>query len=221
MTDFLFNSEFRQQLQESAHHYGEVAFLESVLRPGMTTIEGGANRGVTAIAMAMAVGSQGHVHAFEPVPEFFATLEENISRNNIGNTSVYNLALSNQAGSISFYKHGTGSGVTFTDDGEAIEVEAITIPEFLAVQNIPSLDFINLDCEGSELLVLQSAQDVLTEQAPPIFCEVHRGYLEALGQSVAELAKYLAGLGYDVKPIQVEDLKSPSDFDHCSHIYAA
>lgn len=100
-------------------------------------------------------------------------------------------------------------------------MDAITIPEFLAVHSIPKLDFINLDCEGSELLVFQNAQAVLLEQTPLIFCEVHRGYLKALDQSVEDLVMLLTGLGYGVKPIQAEDLKTPSDFGRCSHVYAS
>ena len=221
MTEFVFNAAFRCQLQEDTHHYGEVTFLESVLRPGMTVIDGGANCGVTTIAIARAVGNKGHVYAFEPVPEYFVSLHRNISRNSIGNTSVYNLGLSNKTGPIPFYKHGEGSGCTPADNSEEIQVNVITIPEFLTVHSIPKLNFINLDCEGSELLVFRSAQAVLLEQAPLIFCEVHRDYLKVLNQSVEDLAKFLTDLGYGVKPIQVEDLTTPSDFGRCSHIYAS
>jgi len=70
MNEFTFNKAFRRELRESAHHYGEVAFLESVLQTGMVVIEGGANRGVTAVAIAKSVGANGHVHAFEPVSEY-------------------------------------------------------------------------------------------------------------------------------------------------------
>ena len=81
MNEFTFNKAFRRELRESPHHYGEVAFLESVLQPGMTVIEGGANRGVTAVAIAKCVGANGDVHAFEPVSEYFEMLQANIKRN--------------------------------------------------------------------------------------------------------------------------------------------
>jgi len=108
MTEFTFNAAFRRKLRENAHHYGEVAFLESVLRPGMTVIEGGANRGVTAIAIAKAVGKKGCIHAFEPVSEYFKALQNNVLRNRTRNMNIYNMALSNKNGSIRFYKHGEG-----------------------------------------------------------------------------------------------------------------
>jgi FkbM family methyltransferase len=221
MSEFVFDAAFRRELQGDKHHYGEVTFLESVLRPGMTVIEGGANRGVTAVAIAGAVGSTGHVYAFEPVPEYFSSLRKNISGNGVGNISAYNLALSDRTGRIRFYKHGEGSGVTPANDAEETQVDATTIPAFLAAHGSPHLDFINLDCEGSELLVFRSARAVLKEQAPSIFCEVHRDYLKALDQSVEDVAGFLTGLGYRVEPIQVEDLDTPSDFSRCSHLYAS
>jgi len=220
MNEFLFNEAFRRELQESAHRYGEVVFLESVLDPGMVVIEAGANRGVTALAIAKAVGKTGHVHAFEPVPEYFEVLEENIARNDIANISPYNLALSDQTGSLSFYKHGEGSGVTPAEDAETIRVEAITLPDFLSAYRVPRADFINLDCEGSELRVLRRAHARLKDHGPPIFCELHRQYLQALGHSVNDIVSFLSEIGYSVTPIQVEDLSSPSDFDRCSHLYA-
>ncbi len=220
MNEFVFNKAFRRELQENAHHYGEVTFLESVLRPGMVVVEGGANCGVTAVAIAKAVGNTGHVHAFEPVPEYFDVLETNIARNGIANISTYNLALSDRTGPLMFYKHGEGSGITSAQDAEEIQVQAITLPQFLSAYNIPRVDFMNLDCEGSELLIFRNAQIVLQEQRPPIFCEIHRQYMEALGQSVDDAVNFLSELGYDIRPIQVEDLSASSDFERCSHIYA-
>jgi len=220
MNEFTFNEAFRRELRESPHHYGEVAFLESVLKPGMTVIEGGANRGVTAVAIAKCVGANGDVHAFEPVSEYFEMLQANIKRNKMPNITAYNLAISDTTGPLRFYKHGEGSGVTPAEDAEEIQVEGITIADFLSSHHIRKVDFINLDCEGSELLIFRNAAAWLKKEAPPIFCEVHRQYMEALGHSVNEAVTFLSRLGYGVRPIQVEDLDTPSDFERCSHIYA-
>lgn len=130
------------------------------------------------------------------------------------------MALSDKTGSIRFYKRGEGSGVTFVKEGEEIQVNAITLPEFLTVHNVSNIDFINLDCEGSELLVFKSAQTVLEKHLPAIFCEVHRDFLKTLNQSVEDIVTFLRGIGYDVKPVHTEDLNIPSDFNQCSHIFA-
>lgn len=151
---------------------------------------------------------------------FFETLEANIRRNKVPNATAYNFAISDRTGPLPFYKHGEGSGVTPAEDAEKIHVEGITIPDFLSTYHIRKVDFINLDCEGSELLIFRDAAVWLQGKAPPIFCEVHRQYMEALGHSVSDAVSFLSGLGYDIRPIQVEDLDTPSDFERCSHIYA-
>ncbi len=220
MNEFVFNKAFRRELQESAHHYGEVVFLESVLCPGMAVIEGGANRGVTAVAIAKAVGRKGHVYAFEPVPEYFEVLQANIALNKMANISAGNFAISDRTGPLTIYKHGEGSGVAPVQDAEIISVEGVTIPEFLSAHHIPKVDFVNLDCEGSELFIFRNAAAWLKHEAPPIFCEVHRQYMETLGHSVDDAVNLLSELGYEVSPIQVKDLSAPSDFKRCSHIYA-
>jgi FkbM family methyltransferase len=220
MTAFLFNDDFRRELMASPHHHGEVTFLESVLAPGMVVIEGGANRGVTAVAVARAVGATGHVHAFEPIPEYFEALQANLAGNGVENATAHRLALSDRTGCLSFHKNGEGSGIVSSEGAEAIEVDAITLVRFVEDYGVSRVDFVNLDCEGSELSVLRSAKAWLEAGHPPIFCEVHRPYLEALGQSVAGIVEFLAGIGYVVDPIQAEDLASPSTFETCSHIHA-
>jgi len=221
MNRFVFGSEeFESELQNSPHDAGEVEFLRSVLRPGMHVIEAGANRGVTAVAAAKEIGPKGHLYAFEPVPEFHAELRENLLRNGAENVSTHPLALSDRRGRIQFYKHGAGSGITPAQDAEAFSVEATTVTDFLAEQEEDRIDFLNLDCEGSELLVLRGAKRILEEHHPQIFCEIHRGYLGDLDQSADDVVGFLSELGYQVRPIQVEDLNAETNTEECTHIYA-
>jgi len=222
MDTFTYDSqEFRRELEKSPHHAGEVSFLRSIAKPGMIAIEAGANRGVTTVALAKAIGEMGHVYVFEPVPEYYSQLAANVSRNRVSNISTYQLALSNQTARIPFYKRdGGGSGITPAPCGEMLWVEATTIAEFLTVEEIHTLDLLTLDCEGSELLVLQGAQAALEKHEPEIFCEIHHGYLDELGQSVDDVVGFLRQFGYDIRMLQVEDPAAEATEDECSHVYA-
>ena len=222
MREFLYDSpEFRAELEKSAHAAGEVQFLESIAEPGMRAIEIGANHGVTAVAIASRIGSQGWLYAFEPVPEYFAMLESNLSRNHVENASAHQLAVSDRAGRIRFYKHGGGSGIAPAEDAEQIWVDATTITAFLADQNVDGIDLLNMDCEGAELLAFRGAEPLLRRGAPQIFCEVHHGYLQQLGQSAEELVAYLQRLGYQVELLQVERLHEETTLKASSHIHAS
>lgn len=198
------SSDFQEELANSLHLSGEVNFLTSIAEPGMRVIDAGAHRGVTAVALAKKVKSQGHVYAFEPVPEYYTVTEQNISRNGVENISLYQKALSNEVKTIRFYKQGGGSGITEADDAEVIRVKTTTIDDFVAEQKIDRIDILSLDCEGSELYVFQGAVTVLAEHGPQIFCEIHHSYLTQLGQSAKQTVEYLQNLGYEVEPLQVE-----------------
>ena len=222
MREFLFDSpEFRTELGKSAHAAGEVEVLESIAKPGMHAIEIGANHGVTAVAIASRIGSQGWLYAFEPVPEYFAILEGNLSRNHVENASAHQLAVTDRPGRTRFYKHGGGSGIAPADEAEQIWVETTSITDFVADHEAVRIDLLNMDCEGSELLALQGAQPLLRDDAPQIFCEVHHGYLQQVGQSARELVTYLQHLGYRVQPLRVERLDEEVTLDTCSHIHAS
>jgi len=221
MNGFIYQSEeFWSELKHSPHHAGEVEFLRSVCRPGMRVIEAGANRGVTAVALAKLVGKQGHLHAFEPVPEYCAELKQNLSVNGVVNASVYQLALSERQGRIRLYKHGAGSGITPSPKAQELWVHATTVTDFLRDEKIGGIDLLHLDCEGSELLVLKGAKAVLEEHAPEIFCEIHHPYLRELGQSARDVMNFLTAIGYEVEPLQVENLKAQTTLESCSHISA-
>ena len=222
MNEFVLESEeFRRELQNSPHEAGEVEFLRSVLRPGMHVIEAGANRGVTAVAIAREIGSVGRLYTFEPVPEFYEELKASLVRNDAQNVSAHQLALSNQPGRIELYKRGGESGITPAEDAEMLRVEATNIADFVAEHKIDRVDLLYLDCEGSELLVLRGAKRILEEQGPQIFCELHREYLKELGHSADDVTTLLTGIGYDVRPLQVENLDAETSLDDCSHIYAS
>jgi len=221
MSGFIYQSEeFQRELKNSPHHAGEVEFLRSICRLGMDVIEAGANRGVTAVAVAKVIGKEGHLHTFEPVPEYCAELKQNLSANGVVNASVYQLALSDRQGRIRFYKHGAGSGITPSPNAEELWVQATTVTDFLRDEKIDRIDLLNLDCEGSELLVLKGAKALLEEHAPEIFCEIHHPYLKELGQSVHDVITFLTGIGYDVQPLRVENVDAETSFENCSHICA-
>ena len=221
MGRFIYDSPvFQRELQNQPHPAGEITFLKSIAKPGMRVIDIGANKGLTTVAVAREVGSRGHVYAFEPVLEYCAALKANLARNAADNVSAHQLALSKRTGQIRFYKHGQGSGITPTDDAEVLWVEATTVRNFLNEQETSRIDLLNLDCEGSELLVLEGAEAVLQEQFPQVFCEIHHEYLKELGQSVMDVARFLSQRDYVVEPLDVEKLERNAALEECSHIWA-
>jgi len=207
-------------LLESAHVRGEIMFLEQLAAPGMTVVDIGGNKGLTAIRLARAVAPGGRVHAFEPVPEYCEALRKNVALHGLPNVVCCNCALGNREGATPYFRHGEGSGIVPEDGAERIEVAAVTLDAYVATEGIGKIGLMSMDCEGSELYVFQGAENVLRRFQPRIFCEIHHGYLAKLGLSAEDVAKYLEARGYEVLPVFVEAPDSAATLDNCSHIRA-
>ena len=83
---------------KSLGHYGEaleseVCLISSFVKPGDVVIDGGANMGAITVPMALMVGEEGHVHAFEPQEFIRYALCGNIALNNFYHVTVYDRPL--------------------------------------------------------------------------------------------------------------------------------
>jgi FkbM family methyltransferase len=218
---FLYDSPaFKDFLKDNPHEAGEVKFLESIAKEGMHAIDIGANIGITTIAIAKRIRRRGRLYAFEPVPEYSNILKENISSNRLENVKVYELAVTDQVGRAPFYQKELSSGIIFEQGAKQFEVPTTTIDRFLTAEKIGRMDLINMDCEGSELLVLKGAEETLSKNKVKIFCEIHHDFLKQLGQSVEDIIQYLQGLEFQVQSVSLNDLKTGNNFENCEYIYA-
>jgi len=218
---FLYDSPgFKNFLKDNPHERGEVKFLESIVKEGMNVIDIGANVGITTVTVARKIGRRGKLYSFEPTPEYFNILKENISSNGLENVKVYELAVTDQVGRAPFSQKELSSGIVFEEGAKKFEVSTTSIDRFLSEEKIERIDLINMDCEGSELLVLKGAKKTLWENKVKIFCEIHHDFLKQLGQSVEELVQYLQGLEFQVQSVSLDDLKMGNNFEKCEYIYA-
>ena len=81
----------RQRFQADS---ADIALVREVLRPGDWVIDIGANYGAYALAFSEAVGEQGRVVAFEPVPDTLDILTSNVARFALQNVTVMGIAAS-------------------------------------------------------------------------------------------------------------------------------
>ena len=211
---------FKDFLKDNPHEAGELKFLESIAQEGMHAIDIGANLGITTVAIAKTIRRVGKLHSFEPVPEYFDILKDNVSSNGLENVKVYELAVTDQVGRAPFYQKELSSGIVFEEGAKTFEVPTTTIDRFLTAERIGRMDLINMDCEGSELLVLKGAKETLSKNKVKIFCEIHHDFLKQLGQSVEDIVQYLQGLEFKVQSVSLNDLKVANDFENCEYIYA-
>jgi FkbM family methyltransferase len=218
---FIYNSQaFKKFLKNNPHENGEIKFLESNLQKGMNVIDIGGYIGVSSVVIAKSIGETGRLYTFEPVPEHFNILNVNISSNGLGNVKTYQRVVEDHVGTIDFYKNDASSTIVPETSKYKLQARTTTIDSFVRTAGIDRIDFINMDCEGSELFVLQGARQTLLNNKIKIFCEIHHSFLKSLELSIQMLVEYLHELNFQVHSLMLDDLVLGDDFEVCDYIYA-
>lgn len=171
-------------------------------------VEAGAHKGRDTIEFAK-TWPNATIHAFEPVPELYEKLKQQIAH--LPNVFCYNYALSNSSGNATFYSSDTmHSSISSllqpeqikqekpTAQWQPIQVQTISLDEWAKLYSIKQVDLLWLDVQGAELAVLQGA-DTLLNQISAIHCEVaikQRYVNQAL---YPEIALFLASKGFKIQ----------------------
>jgi FkbM family methyltransferase len=185
----------------------EMAFVASMLQPGMTALDVGANVGWFTLTMASRVGPQGTVVAFEPSPRERARLDEEVDRNRLSWVKVRSEALYDTSATLQLHLadlahcgHNTLGGFIYqgVEEVQSVAVVAERLDALLPSLALTRLDLVKIDVEGSELRVLKGAAATLRRYRPAILMEVQPASLHQLGDDLAALEAFLAELGYSV-----------------------
>lgn len=175
----------------------------SLIRPGDTVMDVGANIGLWVMGAARHAGPQGNVHAFEPVPENFARLTRNLALNGLNQVCCQQLALSDRSGRAVFYSatdHNSGLGsLTQRDRADRqMETEVMTLDDYCEERAIHGIDLMKVDVEGAELMVFRGAPRVLSStKAPIIMFETDEALTARFDCSSSSIKELLHQYGYD------------------------
>jgi FkbM family methyltransferase len=174
----------------------EFAFLDKVLRPGMTFIDVGANDGYYSLFAAQKVGEHGHVLAVEPSTRERANLKRNIARNGLANVTVIPVALGDSDGvAVLRLAQGAHSGHNtlghFANDGVQAEsteqVTVRTLDDVVAEQKFERIDVIKIDVEGAEASVIAGGKSTLCKTRPVVVLEISDKALRGQGSDAQQL----------------------------------
>jgi FkbM family methyltransferase len=144
---------------------GERWLLESLRTESIRSVlDVGANVGSWSL-MAAELLPQATIYALEVVPNTAATLRARVGGHD--RIKCFSLGLAAETGTLSLqYNEAASTHATFTDyphtwAGERIECPVIRGDEFLSGEGIGRVDFLKLDVEGAEHLVLQGLDESL------------------------------------------------------------
>jgi len=190
--------------------------MQSILRPGDTVIDVGANLGSYTIPFAERVGRQGKVLAFEPFRWLYQLTTANVALNGLSNVWTYNLALGEQMASfesrppqLRFFSSPGGVKARDQENGMNLEqsiqlydyemppetvmqasLDELISQKYVRLPQVDDIRLIKIDVEGMESAVITGAQGVIQTFKPVIWTE-NVAYFESKDTSFIALMDQL------------------------------
>jgi FkbM family methyltransferase len=176
------------------------------IQPGAVVLDVGAHLGYYTRIFSKLAKKSGSVLAFEPCPENYPLLRHNLSATRFQNVKIIDKAVSAQNGTATLFissGHSMHSlNAAFTDNQGRVEVETIALDTFLTANKIDKVDFIKIDVEGAEPLVLKGMQQIVSNSPNlKMLIEYNPIALQAGGHEPLELLSTLSEMGFVSKQI--------------------
>lgn len=137
------------------------------------------------------------IYAFEPIPKTYKNLRENITLNSLENVFTRNIGLSDSHSTQTFYCDetlcGNASLVNHTNQPNIQKSNILVYP----LDKLPlSPNFIKIDVEGAEFLVLKGAKQTLINYHPILYIEMLRKWSARFNYHPNDIIHFLSSLGY-------------------------
>jgi FkbM family methyltransferase len=191
----------------------------SMLPPGGTFVDVGANIGVLSALAALRVGHQGNVLAVEASPATYPFLVRNLAATGCPRALPVNGCAWDAPGSLKFChlphiaggSHITTSGA---EEGQVYTLSCAPLDTLMAKAGLDRIDLMKIDVEGSEIRVLHGAKQILSEHRPPVIIEFNQFTLrQHAGATVQELYRCLRDYGYRMQILMEDGTVEPvADF---------
>jgi FkbM family methyltransferase len=150
--------------------------FDKFLDPNYSYIDIGAFIGSTVLYGAHLAKK---VYAIEPDPIAFKELQKNVSLNPLlqKKIEIHQKCLCTCSEKVKFGSMSKGgdsmSSLLFANSKTSWVVDGITFQEFINENNITDCNFIKMDIEGGELLVLPSMEKYLEKEKPILYLSMH------------------------------------------------
>ena len=155
-----------------------------------TILDCGANMGVSVLYFSLNYPDH-HIIAFEPDPDIFSILKGNVETFKLKNVTLHQKAVWDKSEVLKFFSDGRMGGRVENSykNLKPLEIEAVALRDFLN----EDVDFLKIDIEGAEEVVLNGCKDIL-HKAQHIFFEYHNSIKDP--QTLHKLLELVSSQGF-------------------------
>ena len=183
----------------------------------------GANVGFYTIELAKWVNKNGRVIAIEPEEQNLNALKWRIKRKNLGEKVIVEDAVASDIVGEAFLnirKDHPGDHYIASD---GIITKSVTLDHLVLKHKLERVDFIKIDVQGAELMVLRGCKQVIKKFSPILMIEIDQTSLHRHHTDVKTLISQLSDLGYQfnisvgenliqaIEPSKVQELANVKD----------
>jgi len=170
------------------------------IKKGSVVYDVGAHVGFYSLLSSELVGLHGRVVAFEPNPRNINYLKRHLHLNRIDNVRVVEAAVADKSGSAYFQGSADNNyGGNISSEG-SIKVRLVSLFELVTNRTIQAPDYMKIDVEGAEFLVLKGAEQLLVDFRPVIFLSTHGADVHR------QCCDYLKSMGYNLQSLNEKNI---------------
>jgi len=167
-----------KDLESSIYYFGTyepgtLHVMQKCLKEGDVFFDIGSNIGIMSLFASQLVGKQGKIFAFEPDPDTFAILQDNLNLNENDRVQPQNLALGDSNGTASLFQNisvnrGASSLISSQENSNIVTVNTERPDDFILRNELGNIKLLKIDVEGWEFEVLKGAKQLLSKEDGPI-----------------------------------------------------
>ncbi len=181
----------------------ELEYILNWLKEDAVFFDVGANTGLFSL-LAAAKSSKIQVHAFDPIKLNTTLLQTSIEINSLLNITVNQTCVGDYDGVVEFSVSSDSAYSSIKDSGRKSELKKLNLPivrldTYIKNNLVKKIDFIKIDVEGAEKLVLEGFLNTLNDansRPKLMMIELYDINLSAFKTSVSEIVDIVLSTGY-------------------------
>ena len=202
VTDFA-DERILEVIHEIRGENPEYRVMQSLLSPGATFVDVGANFGTFSLLGSRLVGVSGKVIAIEAQARLTAMIAESVASSGVTNCEIVNAAAGKDEGTATLLVPRDDSGRAGYFEGfsgksahDKVAVKVKPLDEILSGTARGMQVMVKIDVEGSEMDVIDGAPRTIAELRPAMMIELNPWSAAAAGRSTSEIIDRLVSFGY-------------------------